>query len=88
MRWTRVCPLLGVALFACATEENDFPSPSSLTSGADNAGGSAGFGGSGGAEVGGSSVGGGTSGSFGTSGTSASGTSARGTFGASGSTSF
>jgi hypothetical protein len=47
MRWTHVCPLIGLALFACATAENEDPLTPSLTSGgsADEAG-SSGNGGS------------------------------------------
>src|SRR5882724_4479938 len=87
MRWTYVCPLLGIALLACATEENDFPSPSELTTGDDNAGASAGAGFSGGG--GSSSVGGGSSGSFATGGVVAtSGAGTGGTFGSGGSASF
>jgi len=78
---------LGIALLACATEENDFPSPSELTTGDDNAGASAGAGFSGGG--GSSSVGGGSSGSFATGGVVAtSGAGTGGTFGSGGSASF
>jgi len=77
-----VCPLLGIAMFACATEENDFPSPS-LTTGEASGGVSAGTGGgSGGTSVVGSS------GTFGTSGTGASGASTGGSPGISGASAF
>jgi hypothetical protein len=78
MKWTHVCPLLGVALFACATGENETPDPLGLgTAGTDATGGSdastagtgAVFGGSG-SSTGGSASGSSTGGSFSFSGTS------------------
>jgi hypothetical protein len=73
MKWTQVCPLLGLVMFACATEENDFPSPSELTTGNDDAGGSGG--------VSGSNFGGSSSGTFASGGAGKSGTGAGGSFG-------
>ena len=84
MKWTHVCPLLGVALFACATGENETPDPLGLgTGGSDATGGSEGSGGSS-AGTGAVFAGSGTA----TGGSAASGSSTGGTFGLSGSTSF
>jgi hypothetical protein len=80
MRWTYVCPLFGVAVFACATGQDQFPSPG-LNAGNENAGGSA-------SGTGGSSTDGGSSGTFATGGSNASGSSTGGTFNVSGTTSF
>lgn len=84
MKWTHVCPLLGVALFACATGENEVPDPLGLGTGGSDA--TAGSQGSGGSSAGTGAVFGnsGTS----TGGSSASGSSTGGSFGFSGSTSF
>jgi hypothetical protein len=81
MRRSLVCPLLGVTLLACATEVNEF-TPSALTSGGDDAGGSFAEGGRAG------SMNGGRSGAFGHGGALSAGSSSGGTFGSSGSTSF
>lgn len=87
MRWTHVCPLLGLALFACATAENDNPFTPGLTAGGNTN--EAGSGGSAGAQSGGSDSQAGASkgGTFSTSGGSASvaGFSSGGSFGTSGS---
>jgi hypothetical protein len=82
MKWTHVCPLLGVALFACATGENEFPGPLGLGTGGDAAGGSTDGGSSSAAGVGGSFVKGGSSAG------GMAGMSTAGTFGFSGATSF
>lgn len=63
-KWTHVCPLLGVVLFACATGENEDPSPPRL--------GAASSAGSGGSSGNGSSTAG-TSGSTSQGGSSAAG---------------
>jgi len=62
-KWTHVCPLLGVALIACATGETESPNPLELgTAGSDGTAGSAepsaGSGGSGAVGTGGSAEGG------------------------------
>ena len=89
MKWTHVCPLLGVTLLACATGKNDNPSGLGLGTGADNAGGStemtAGSAGTAGTGDDGTS---GTFASGGTGGSSDAGGSNGGTFSFSGTTSF
>ncbi len=83
MKWTHVCPLLGVTLLACATAENDNPNPQGLTgnetagSSGETSGGSAGSG-----------TGGGSSGAFAMGGATTAGAPAGGTFGFSGTPSF
>ncbi len=82
MKWTHVCPLLGVTLLACATGENENPNPLGLGAGTENAGGSTETGGSAGSDAAG-----GSSGSFTTTGGStAAGSTAGGTFGFGGTT--
>jgi F5/8 type C domain len=77
MKWTHVCPLLGVAMFACATGENENPDPlglgtggSDATAGSDGSGGSSIFSSSGSAVGGSSTSGSSTGGTFSFSGTS------------------
>lgn len=86
MKWTHVCPLLGVALLACATGENQDPEPlglGSAGSGASSA--SAGAGANAGASTsGGAATGGSSSAAASTGGTF----SFSGTFSLSGSSSF
>jgi F5/8 type C domain len=77
MKWTHVCPLLGVTLFACATGENENPNPQGLGTGNETAG-SSGETGGGGA---GSGTGGSSSGSFAMGGAAQAGTASGGTFG-------
>jgi len=84
MKWTQVCPLLGVVLFACATGENQSPEALGFgTAGSDANGGtdaSSGRGGSGHAGT--------ASGGMGQGGSSTSGSSSGGSFAFSGTSSF
>ncbi len=85
MKWTHVCPLLGVTLLACATAENETPNPLGLDNGNETAG-SSGETSGGSAGIG---TGGGSSGSFAMGGSIQAGAStSAGTYSFSGTASF
>ena len=83
MKWTQVCPLLGVVLFACATGENQNPDAIGLGTAGTEAGGTDASSGSGGGSTAGTSSGGTAQG-----GSSTSGSSTGGSFAFSGTSSF